>query len=379
MKILHLSNDYSGSTVYKNLIGSIDQQDIEQVVYNPIREEARVGKNAIKFKLENSELIYRVLLNYSTDRIFFKSKVNKILKDVEKVVDLTKINCIHAHTWYSDGSVAYELFLKYKIPYIITIRNTDLNLFYSYLYHLRGYGTSILLHAKRIVFIADIYKKRFLKTEVFLKNKDVLEGKVCVLPNGIDDYWLENLQKRKTNCDVTNIKVLYIGKFDKGKNVLKLIKAIKLLNREHKVYRLTLIGGGGNEEKKVREEFKGIDYISFLGPIYDKEELRKEFLSHDIFAMPSKAETFGLVYLEAISQGLPIINTINEGIYGMYENIGESVDYKSITSISNGLEKIRSNYGYYSFNPQDILSNHKWFDIAKKYIELYNKIEENEI
>lgn len=379
MKILHLSNDYSGSTVYKNLISSIDQQNIEQVVYNPIREESRVGNNEIKFKLENSKLFYRVILNYNTDRVFFKSKVNKILKDVEEIVNLTKITCIHAHTWYSDGAVAYELFLKYKVPYIITIRNTDLNLFYNYLYHLRGYGSNILLYAKKIVFIADIYKNRFLKTDLFLRNKNVLENKLCIIPNGVDSYWLENLQKRKTNCNLKNVKVLYIGKFDKGKNVLRLIKAIKLLNREHKVYHLTLIGGGGNEDKEVKEEFKNIDYISFLGPIYDKLELQKEFLSHDVFAMPSKAETFGLVYLEAISQGLPIINTINEGIYGMYENVGESVDCKSVKSISKGLEKIRNNYDYYSFNPYNILNNHKWHSIAGKYIELYNKIETHEI
>ncbi len=42
--------------------------------------------------------------------------------------------------------------------------------------------------------------------------------------------------------------------------------------------------------------------------------------------MPSRAETFGLVYVEALLNGLPILYTKNEGIDEMYDNVGEAVD-----------------------------------------------------
>lgn len=140
MRILHLSNDYSGSTVYMNLISSLDNLDISQTIYNPIRDVQLVGKNKVILKNKDSSIIYSPILNYTTDRLFFKSKIKKIVKDVITQIELSSVDCIHAHTWYSDGAVAYELSKRLDIPYIVTIRNTDLNLFYKYMLHLRPYA-----------------------------------------------------------------------------------------------------------------------------------------------------------------------------------------------------------------------------------------------
>ena len=116
MMILHITNDYSGSTVYKNLVGELDNLGLSQIVYNPIKEESRVGKNKIELNVKGSEIIYSHILNKTTDRIFYKQKIKKILKDIKSKVDFSKIKMIHAHTWYSDGGVAYLLSKKYNIP-----------------------------------------------------------------------------------------------------------------------------------------------------------------------------------------------------------------------------------------------------------------------
>lgn len=127
--VLHITNDYSGSTVYKNLVKELDYLNIEQTIYNPIRDASRIGRNKIDFENSQSQVIYSHILSKYTDRIFYQKKIKKIVRDIEAKIDLTKIKFIHAHTWYSDGGVAYELHKKYKIPYIVAVRNTDLNLF----------------------------------------------------------------------------------------------------------------------------------------------------------------------------------------------------------------------------------------------------------
>src|SRR5690554_6593083 len=104
--ILHITNDYSGSTVYKNLVGELDNLGIAQVIYTPVKSETSIGKNKIDLKVSSSEIIYSHILNKTTDRIFYRNKIKKILKDIESKVDLTKVRFIHAHTWYSDGGVA---------------------------------------------------------------------------------------------------------------------------------------------------------------------------------------------------------------------------------------------------------------------------------
>src|SRR5690606_7694722 len=135
--ILHIINDFSGSTVYMNLVKELDNLGYQQVVYTPIREENRRNKNKVSFLNKNSKIIYSLILNKYTDRIFYRKKINKILKDLESKIDFSKVKLIHAHTWYSDGGVAYLLSKKYSIPYIITIRNTDINIFQKYLVHER--------------------------------------------------------------------------------------------------------------------------------------------------------------------------------------------------------------------------------------------------
>src|SRR5690554_437621 len=147
--ILHITNDYSGSTVYKNLVGELDKLGLSQIVYNPIKEKSRIGKNKIDLNVTDSEIIYSHILNKTIDRIFYRKKIKKILKDIETKIDLSEIKMIHAHTWYSDGGVAYLLSKKYNIPYIVTIRNSDLNVFQKYLFHERSYGRKFLERAEK--------------------------------------------------------------------------------------------------------------------------------------------------------------------------------------------------------------------------------------
>ncbi|UVD79134.1 glycosyltransferase family 4 protein [Myroides albus] len=370
MNILHIANDYSGSKVYQNLIKNLDYLDLNQIIYTGIRDASLIDCNKIIFCSSKSRIIYRNILT-KYDRINFYHKVKKLNNDLKKLVDLSKIDLIHAHTWYSDGAVAYELFKDCNIPYVITIRNTDMNLFYKFMLHLRKYGEQILQNARKIIFISDVYKERFLETSVYKRNYQSFNDKITIKYNGIDKYWISNSNQRMIYSSNNIFKILYIGKFDKGKNVLNLIKAIKRLNIERNQFSLTLIGGGGNDERKVLESIIGCKFINFLGVIYDKEKLKEKFREHHLFAMPSHAETFGLVYLEAISQGLPILNTVNEGIYGIYNNVGESVVSTSIDSISAGIKTLRENYNSYDFVPFEIVSNHLWEYIAKDYKGMY--------
>ena len=146
--ILHISNDFAGSTVYKNLIRELDCLGVKQIMYTPVKSAFSEGMNKIDLKVIGSKIIYSNILNLHLDRLLYKRKIKKIFKDVESKIDLSKIKCIHAHTWYSDGGVALLIHKKYNIPYFITVRNSDLNVFYKYLPHKRGFGRTIVKSAE---------------------------------------------------------------------------------------------------------------------------------------------------------------------------------------------------------------------------------------
>lgn len=374
LNILHISNDYSGSSVYKNLIMELDQLGISQTIYNPIREASRLGENEIELKTTDSRIIYSHILNKTTDRIFYLKKLKKIARDIEKNVDLSKIKLIHAHTWYSDGGVANLLSRKYDIPYIVSIRNTDLNLFQKWLIHLRPFGKEIIRKSRHVILISASYRDRILKQNSLQSVKKLVESKLAIIPNGVDPFWIENaVQNRKVKAG-RPFRVLFVGKFTKNKNAYALQEAVKLIDKNQDfLIQLQLVGEGGKDMPRVLRNVKKFpNLFKYHGRIHDKDILRRIFQSCDVFAMPSFHETFGLVYIEAMLQGLPIMYRQGEGIDGFYSGkIGEVVTKANVGDIQNSLKALFENYNDYEINIPEIARNHDWRMIAHKYKEIY--------
>ncbi len=147
-------------------------------------------------------------------------------------------------------------------------------------------------------------KSAFDRNTSFIQNKNY-----CIISNGID---LNTFKKDKTNkltllrkYNLTNNskKVLFVGRFNKEKNLDLLLKVTKLYS--HKAIEF-LIVGEGNLKKKYVEKYAASKNIAFLGFI-SIEELIKVYSISDIFVLPSIFELEGMVVLEAMACGLPVL------------------------------------------------------------------------
>lgn len=99
--------------------------------------------------------------------------------------------------------------------------------------------------------------------------------------------------------------------------------------------------------------------------------------SCSLFAMPSIYETFGLVYVESISQNLPIIYTKKQGVDGMFdETVGISVNPLSVDDIKEAIRTIIINHEKYDNSNVDF-SQFDWnkiaFNYRKDYMEIVDK------
>jgi len=322
MNILHICNDYSYSKVYKELYQEIDKRHICQFIYHPLRSKKNIGINQFEFITPSSKLIYSNFLIKKTDRIFFHLKTNKIYNDLVKQVNVNQINVCYPTTLFSDGVIAFKLFKDYGIPYVVSVRNTDVNLFLKYRRDLIPLMNKILNNASKIIFISEGLKNLFFNKKQLKKHKQNFLNKSILINNGINKFWFDNLYELNKNIKTKNL--LFVGKFDKNKNLETLIKAIERLKENHKEIKLTVVGREGNNSRKIHELFnKHKSWITNLGYINDLNELKEIYRKNDYFVMPSKLETFGLVYIEALTQGLPILYTKNQGIDGLFcEKIG---------------------------------------------------------
>lgn len=376
MGVLYLTEDYFYSKVHHNLSQSISEQDVDFFVFSIRREKGfftnlKDSYGDIKYTLNNVEfdanmLLYRTLFPYKQ-----KYKYNK-LKDS---IAVNNVSLVHASTLFSDGALAYRIFREFGIPYIICVRGTDLNLYAGKLVHLWKLGLDIMKNAERIIFISTSCRDQLFKHVIYRRYKDLLWEKTCVIPNGVDEIWIENMCFERHQFKINSPKLIYIGRFDDNKNVLSLVKAIVSLRASFPEIRLTLIGGGGVQDNMIKSYCdKYPETFVYLGKIYDKEKLIGIMREHDIFAMVSHSETFGLVYVEALSQGLPVLYSKGQGIDGVFkEHVGEPVNSHDVKSIEMGLFKLINNYDNYD-KIEKILPNYSWVRIAKQYINVYNSV-----
>jgi len=368
--VLHVCNDLYYSKVHTNLYRELDHAGVKQVVFSPVRKHT--PENNI-FEGENTTFIYAHILK-RIHRLFFFHKVERTVREIEKKVDLSKISCCHATTLFSDGMVAMELNRRYGIPYVVAVRNCDVNAFLRYMPHLWWVHRAVLESAGKVVFIAPALQQRLLKHLTLAGMRDTVAQKAAVVPNGINEFWINNLQPNQNTSSPHHI--LYAGIFNRNKNLPRLIQAVLDLRAKFPDIHLDVAGDGGDDEHHVCALMsKHSDCITYHGKVTDLEVMRTLYRSNQVLAMPSKSETFGLVYIEAMSQGLSVLWSRGEAIDGMFsEHIGEAVNPLNVKDITEALEKMLSHPENYQSLSTDIFSTFRWNHVAQQYITLYSQI-----
>ena len=372
MKVLHICNDFCGSKVHANLYAELDKQGIQQTVYTYYRDASLAGKNS--FEGEATEFVYRPILS-TYHRILYHKKIRDVYNDLERqlAASLQTYDLAHATTLFSDGAVALRLYKKYGVPYIVTVRNTDINEFLGYAPHTWEMGRKVLRGARKIVFISKAPMEKFCRHMAIKGLLSEISHKFVIQPNGIEDYWLDRVCVDEKNL---SHNIIYVGKFDLNKNVVRLIKAVLCLRNNYPDIHLHIVGGDGLEQKKVLKLVDGNkECLTYHGKIFDKDKLAQLFRQCSIFAMPSIFETFGLVYIEALSQGLSVLYTKDQGIDGLLdERVGEKVNALSTQSIADGLLKMLVNRNNYFSHEVVDFEQFRWSLIAKMYMSLYESV-----
>lgn len=366
MKVLHINSYYSGSSFYKNIYDEQINNGLDIDVFVPVSSSLDLSG----LKLGDYTSISTNHGRY--DRMLFHLKHNKIYKDIKQKYEINGYSIIHAHSLFSNGYIAMKLKQDYGIPYVVAVRNTDVNTFFKYLLYLRKLGVKILKNADKIIFLSEPYKKIVIENYVPMNlNEDIL-NKAEVIPNGIDDFWFENKEISKNCPNNDHLNLLYVGVINKNKNLITIIRAIELLFKRG--YNVTFTIVGRIEKDVIYQEIKDLPYVNYIPP-KQRKELIGIYRANDIFVMPSKTETFGLVYAEAMSQGLPVIYSKGQGFDGQFEEgeVGYSVRYNSAEEIAEKIINIMNNYRAISNNCIKMVKKFKWDTITQKYLDIYER------
>lgn len=369
MKVLHINTYFSKSPFYKQLYDKQIENELDISVFVSIP----IGTSRSK---ENQDMggyttIKKNFRKY--DRLFFHIKNNKIYQDIKNTYDINKFDLLHAHSLFTNGYIAYKLKQEYGIPYVVAVRNSDVNVFFAKMIHLRRLGVKILNNADRVVFISEPYKKRVLNDYIPQSIRNGIEGKSVVIKNGIDKFWLQNMNSKSKKLSTNELNILYVGRIDKNKNLLTTMKAVSKMSNTYNNITYSVVGE--IQDKKIYNELCKNKEFNYLG-VMDKKKLIEVYKEADIFVMPSIKETFGLVYVEAMSQGVPVIYTKDQGFDGQFNEgvVGYSVECTSSKDIQDKIKMIIDNYPKISTNCIELVKYYGWNNIEEIYRSLYKKI-----
>lgn len=199
--------------------------------------------------------------------------------------------------------------------------------------------------------------------------------RLALWPGGVDANLFSperrslQMRHRLTEGNPDSPLLLYVGRLSAEKN----LEALRSWLAAFPGARLALVGDGP-QRKHLEEHFEGLP-VHFAGFLH-KEELATAYASCDVFLMPSLTETLGLVVLEAMCSGLPVVaaraggipEMIHDGVSG-YLVEDDSAAIERIDQLLQSAEKRRS----IGAEARVHASQRSWRSATEQLLEYYNQ------
>ncbi|OPZ71490.1 MAG: D-inositol 3-phosphate glycosyltransferase [Firmicutes bacterium ADurb.Bin456] len=293
---------------------------------------------------------------------------------VKKLSGAWPFELIHAHTALPDGYAGLLFSRIFKKPLVVTIHGRDLQdtVFRNgmcrraVLEVLRGAGAVVNVSGK----LADLCKFHLGEN-----------AKIKVIGNGIDpaaiyrDY--SPLRKKYAGSKI----ILSVGSLKKTKGHDLTLRAFRIIKEHFGQVTLLVIGGGEERENllSLAGELGIGKAVEFIAPLPHSKVM--EYMSaSDLFVLPSWLEGFGIVYLEAMAHGKPVIGVRGQGIsdvihHGINGLLVEPFDEHGLADAVLGLLKNQD----YALSLGEraratVLKDYTWTGSAQKLLDLYQSL-----
>ncbi|MBQ7785449.1 MAG: glycosyltransferase family 4 protein [Clostridia bacterium] len=366
MSILHICCNLAGSTVFPELFEALKAHGLEQAVFVPEKRESDMGKN-----LPDGVETHYALTVKKTDALFFFRKAQRSVPAIEKTVDMKRITLVHAHTLFTDGSIAHKLCRKHGIPYVVTLRYSDIEAIWRYEPHLRPLARRILRDASRVIFLSSAAKEKVLSSWLTEADRKRIEPKTAIIPNGIRPQWLDGKAREELHAPV---RVGFAGLLNPRKRPLDALAAVHAASDAGGMKYVFTSCGSGELEAQLLAAMREGD--SHAGRVQGMEAMKRFYAQCDLLLVPSSAETFGMVYLEAMSQGIPVLYTKGQGFDGQFPEgeVGYAVVCGDVAQQAQMIAKAAEDYPARSRRCIERANAYAWPVIASRWAKLYRSI-----
>ncbi len=303
----------------------------------------------------------------------FKINISpNVVKEIREYV--ADFDVVHAHHAFSRLSLlSISLADKYNIPSVLTTHTSsffqDYEYFWQFISYIYPRYRLTISKVNKIIAVSEVAKK-FIS---YFTEKNAI-----VIPNGVST---KKFKPREIERDGEPV-ILYVGRLVPKKGIDVAIISMKKVIEKYPNAKLVIAGRGKMMPiLKSMVAILGIEKnVEFLGYVNDNF-LPYLYNSADVFVLPSiMAESFGIVLLEAMSSGLPIVATKVGGIVEVLENgkYGILVEPGNAKEMADGIIKILEDEqlsNNLSIKGRKIvMQKYSWEKISNKIIKVYNEL-----
>ncbi|WBA81512.1 glycosyltransferase family 4 protein [Endozoicomonas sp. GU-1] len=289
-----------------------------------------------------------------------------------------EISLIHSHKITCEGSVGFYLSKMLNKPLICTVQGGTDSRFLKYGVGNGSLYEEVVYHSKKILFMSVWAKKNFEKLPTYDENKTFDFPIPCVNK-------VLQVAKPKKQKEGDHLKLVCVALNQyKLKGIIPLIYALTTKELRLKMT-LDIIGMSDpveiNAINKAITKCNLMKRVKLLGRV-KHDKLLEMYTNYDAFVLPSAPESFGMVYVEALFAGLPILFHKNTGIDGYLDGleVGIGIENKSATEISNALNHMGDNINNFKNNVFKAIKNGKLAHLTNDHIiETYRNVVEETI
>jgi glycosyltransferase involved in cell wall biosynthesis len=246
---------------------------------------------------------------------------------------LPNIDLLHGHFLYPGGLAAVRLARQAGIPSVVTAHGSDVNV-YLKSPKLKKFVVECIESAGRIITVSDALRRQLIES-------GVPSDKIAVIPCGYSSE-IFTLPKTPVEKSAESPTVLFAGNLVEIKGVEFLLRAFAELKKKIPGAKLVICGEGPLKSslEQLSNEL-GISPATTFCVALSQAELAERMRSASVFCLPSLNEGLGLVNLEAIACGTPVVASNVGGIPEIVDDsVGALVAPKDVSGLASALEKV---------------------------------------
>ncbi|QCR31472.1 glycosyltransferase family 4 protein [Lysinibacillus sp. SGAir0095] len=284
-----------------------------------------------------------------------------------------QISVTHAHYVFPSGVFSYMLKKVFNIPYIVTAHGGDIERMAKKSAKIRNWTQKILQESSHVIAVGPVLAEQ-IENDFNVPREKIL---ICSMGVNCEVFRPADQQevRKQLGIDEEGFIYLFVGNVIKQKGVEELLHAFKQV-QESTGQKVKLVIIGSRRDQNFIQSLEPLldSSIKLIDPL-EQTHLVKWFQASDVFVLPSHIEGFGLVALEAIATGTPVIASRVGGLVSLLENgAGHLVEPHNSKELAiemlNALNTPKEQY-YQMQAADEILFIHDANEITKRVIGLY--------